>query len=579
LGGKKDKATELLTAHFLNPLRFVEQIGKPGTAASEDKRFSEEFKAWEQEQQEIQKVQEEIEKAGYDTRLSLITSESERRSIENTRRAQEATATIDDLTERERLFNELKSAFDAKSAAELSARNRDRALSLQDEIALLRGEVGGGVGGGAGARFGRQLSRLGVQQGIDVERARREGASPEVLALIAEKQHLEVIKLQQERYTELYNNIADHAGRVWDGMFQKGKNVFQSLADTVKSIWSTAMRKMFSDAVAGLLTPLFAAFSGFAGGGAGAGSAGGGFGGLANLGGLVGGGGGLAGTPPFLPGGGGGFVGRLRSAFGLGGATAPLAAGVGAGATAATTAAGAGSAFNLSEAIMAAPTTAAPALALSGKTAIGFGGHGITFGQLGAFFTNPFTIAAGIGIAATIAFIKLRKNRQDKFREEILRDFAIAVDDKRLLDQIKRIGESAFGRNADKKRFETLRLDPVQSMLMNYAQQTGQSPALLPLYQKFFGGGNAAASRFDPRAGIPAFANGGIVARPTLALVGEKGPEAIVPLNQLSGANITINVFETKNPRETTREVVQQLGRLLGRDIGRRAFRDGLYGV
>ena len=44
---------------------------------------------------------------------------------------------------------------------------------------------------------------------------------------------------------------------------------------------------------------------------------------------------------------------------------------------------------------------------------------------------------------------------------------------------------------------------------------------------------------------IPGFANGGIVTGPTLAMVGEKGPEAIIPLSQLNnmgGGGVTVNV-------------------------------------
>jgi hypothetical protein len=43
---------------------------------------------------------------------------------------------------------------------------------------------------------------------------------------------------------------------------------------------------------------------------------------------------------------------------------------------------------------------------------------------------------------------------------------------------------------------------------------------------------------------IPKLANGGIVNSPTLALIGERGPEAVVPLNRAGGmgGNVTINV-------------------------------------
>jgi len=43
---------------------------------------------------------------------------------------------------------------------------------------------------------------------------------------------------------------------------------------------------------------------------------------------------------------------------------------------------------------------------------------------------------------------------------------------------------------------------------------------------------------------IPGFAKGGIVRSPTLAMIGERGPEAVVPLNQMSGmgGGVTVNV-------------------------------------
>jgi hypothetical protein len=49
------------------------------------------------------------------------------------------------------------------------------------------------------------------------------------------------------------------------------------------------------------------------------------------------------------------------------------------------------------------------------------------------------------------------------------------------------------------------------------------------------------------RLGIPAMADGGIVTGPTLALIGEQGSEAVIPLNQMGkmgggGGAITVNV-------------------------------------
>jgi hypothetical protein len=44
--------------------------------------------------------------------------------------------------------------------------------------------------------------------------------------------------------------------------------------------------------------------------------------------------------------------------------------------------------------------------------------------------------------------------------------------------------------------------------------------------------------------GIPAMAEGGIVTKPTLALIGEAGPEAVVPLSKMGsgGGDVNINV-------------------------------------
>lgn len=45
---------------------------------------------------------------------------------------------------------------------------------------------------------------------------------------------------------------------------------------------------------------------------------------------------------------------------------------------------------------------------------------------------------------------------------------------------------------------------------------------------------------------IPELAEGGIVTGPTLALIGEKGPEAVIPLNRANPVgNVTINVYST----------------------------------
>ena len=57
-------------------------------------------------------------------------------------------------------------------------------------------------------------------------------------------------------------------------------------------------------------------------------------------------------------------------------------------------------------------------------------------------------------------------------------------------------------------------------------------------------------------AGIPMFADGGIVTGPTLGIVGEAGPEAIIPLDQMGrmgGMNITINMPAGSNGDDVVR--------------------------
>ena len=61
-----------------------------------------------------------------------------------------------------------------------------------------------------------------------------------------------------------------------------------------------------------------------------------------------------------------------------------------------------------------------------------------------------------------------------------------------------------------------------------------------------------------PDVDIPALAEGGIVSRPTLALIGEAGPEAVVPLGRGSGfatGGITVNVSGALDPVSVARQI------------------------
>jgi phage-related protein len=71
---------------------------------------------------------------------------------------------------------------------------------------------------------------------------------------------------------------------------------------------------------------------------------------------------------------------------------------------------------------------------------------------------------------------------------------------------------------------------------------------------------------------IPRMAAGGIVTRPTIALIGEAGPEAVVPLGSSTGfGNVTINVYALTANAEVGRKVyeaLQEYSRISGNQLG-----------
>jgi hypothetical protein len=70
--------------------------------------------------------------------------------------------------------------------------------------------------------------------------------------------------------------------------------------------------------------------------------------------------------------------------------------------------------------------------------------------------------------------------------------------------------------------------------------------------------------------GVPQMAAGGVVASPTLAMIGESGPEAVIPLGRGGmggGTNVTVNVAGSVLTESEIGEIVQeQLLRIQGRN-------------
>ena len=73
----------------------------------------------------------------------------------------------------------------------------------------------------------------------------------------------------------------------------------------------------------------------------------------------------------------------------------------------------------------------------------------------------------------------------------------------------------------------------------------------------------AAQARIAEAHGIPAMANGGIVTQPTLALIGEKGSEAVIPLSQMGGMGgntyITVNAGMGVDGAEVGKQIIDAI--------------------
>lgn len=82
--------------------------------------------------------------------------------------------------------------------------------------------------------------------------------------------------------------------------------------------------------------------------------------------------------------------------------------------------------------------------------------------------------------------------------------------------------------------------------------------------------GSALGINFAQAAGIPKMAKGGIVTSPTVAMIGEGGPEAVMPLNQMgeSSTTITMNIGGSIS---TLDDIANDVSRKIRENIG------GLY--
>ena len=66
----------------------------------------------------------------------------------------------------------------------------------------------------------------------------------------------------------------------------------------------------------------------------------------------------------------------------------------------------------------------------------------------------------------------------------------------------------------------------------------------------------------DLMGSIPFMAQGGVVTSPTLAVIGEAGPEAVIPLDRMGGMggmNITVNAGLVSTPDQIGQEIIQAI--------------------
>jgi hypothetical protein len=124
-----------------------------------------------------------------------------------------------------------------------------------------------------------------------------------------------------------------------------------------------------------------------------------------------------------------------------------------------------------------------------------------------ALATNPFILATAAVIGLAVAFNKL-------------------VDAAERINSIGGLAARILGGLAM----------PIVGNVANILEGLPNLSNLIP-------GGTEPTRPAPGRGGIPRMAEGGIVSSPTLALIGEAGPEAVVPLDRLNnGGGVTINV-------------------------------------
>jgi hypothetical protein len=143
---------------------------------------------------------------------------------------------------------------------------------------------------------------------------------------------------------------------------------------------------------------------------------------------------------------------------------------------------------------------------------------------------NPITLVV-LAIGALVAAFVLAYQKSETFRDAVNGLFgAIKTGVVASVEFIKGYLETVMG-------FYKSIFNGIATLWNN---TIGKLSFTVPSWVPGFGGKGFSVPK------IPMLAEGGIVTGPTLAMIGEKGPEAVVPLNRGNiGGNITVNVYST----------------------------------
>ena len=146
-----------------------------------------------------------------------------------------------------------------------------------------------------------------------------------------------------------------------------------------------------------------------------------------------------------------------------------------------------------------------------------------------AMALNPFAIIA-IGVGLLVIALKLAYDKFETFRKlvDIVFD-ALVTGGQAVFDGLTTIFSGLY------TIFKTL----FNGIAKLWNNTIGKLSFKIPNWVPGIGG-----SGFDV-PNIPYLAEGGIVTGPTVAMIGEAGPEAVIPLNQMNGrmgSNVTINI-------------------------------------